>query len=81
MNWQLVVRPKPTKYDFFKSILFCNFLIAGAGTIYSKKYYKNRNEYNPYFLLALCYTGLYLNCIYLLHIDWGRILYERNFNR
>ena len=38
MNWEITVRPNYTKYDYLKSILFCNFLIASAGTIYYKRY-------------------------------------------
>lgn len=78
MDWTMIVRPKPTEADFLKTILFCNFVTSGAGALYYKRYYKNRHEVNPFFLLTLCYTGLYLNCLYLLPIDWDHL--EKNYH-
>ena len=81
MNWQITVRPNYRKYDYLKSILFCNFLIASAGTIYYKRYYRNKKEYNPYFLLLICYSGIYLNSMYMLPIDWNKIFNRYNYQR
>ena len=74
MNLEVIVRPSYTKFDYLKSILFLNFIIASSGTLYYKRYNKNKNEFNPYFLLLLCYTGIYLNSIYMLPINWDRLI-------
>ena len=76
MNFEIISRPRYTKIDYIKAILFCNFLIVSAGTIYYKKYFKDKKEYNPYFLLLVCYSGIYLTSIYMLPLDW-----EKLFNR
>ena len=70
MNYQLIISHKPINSELFTYILFYNFIIMSAGSIYYKRYYKLRKKYNPFFLLTLCYTGLYLNCMYMLPVNW-----------
>ena len=77
MNQIIIYRRPYDKYDYLKTILFCNFIISAAGTIYYKRYYRNKKEYNPFFLLALCYSGIYLTSIYMLPINWEYFLNYR----
>ena len=60
MYSSLVPYYRHTKYDYLKTILFMNFLVVSAGTIYYKKFLIVKNIENPYFFLLLAYMGMYL---------------------
>ena len=61
MYSSLVVYSRYSKFDYLKTIIFMNFLIVSAGTIYYKKFLTVKNIENPYYFLLLAYMGMYLS--------------------